>query len=500
MKKSISILQISDIHKPEVGDYEHLYQSIIDDCNRYVREEYIEKPNFIVVCGDVINGGEAGQIKEQYADVSTFLNKLCNYFLDGDRNRIFIVPGNHDVDWNISAQSMTQLVFTDTPDSVGKKKGIVKYLRSNNHQGFRWSWSDYNVYRINNEELYKKRFLQYQTFYNSFFSGNPQRRFPINADEQFYISAFDDYRVAFVEFNSAYLTDHLCDVGGINKMCITKASERLCELSEKGYLIIAIWHHNVYGTPYQSNYMDRHLLRLMILKGVQVGLYGHNHQSEIFYEDRKIKPPKEMVIIGTGTLYGNRDALPTGTKRTYNVINISIKDDMAHMCVHKRESVDVNSDEIPEWTSGCFEQSQESTWNEQLKLLPLIKKQKQSKQNREINKMNCEHKINEALLEYEQTANGEKLIETLTNIDVNNELVRKFILQILLKMQKPDRIIEFFSNPQNDAEIIALLQAVKTAPNVEIIKKIQQNQFIKNSSNAIIQDLLTHYIFSKRYE
>lgn len=499
MKKTISILQISDIHKPEIGNYEHLYQSIVDDCNRYVGDEHIEKPNFIVVCGDIINGGTTKQIKEQYNDVSSFLNKLCDYFLDSNKDRIFIVPGNHDVDWNVSTRSMIRLSFEDTLDSMSKKKEIIKYLRSNNNQGFRWSWQDYNVYRIFDEELYKKRFLNYQLFYNSFFAENPKRRFAINTDEQFYISAFEDYRVAFVEFNSAYLTDHLCDIGGINKMCITKASDRLYELSEMGYLIFAIWHHNVYGVPYQSNYMDRNLLRLMMLKGVQVGLYGHNHQSEILYEERKIEPRKEMMIIGTGTLYGNRDTLPTGIKRTYNIININIEnDDMAYMCVHNRESVDVNSDEIPEWTRGYFEQSQQSIWNEQIKLCPFIKKRKKSKQNKTMNTIKYEHEINEALLEYEQTGNGENLIETLTNLDVNDELVRKFLLQILLKMHRPDRIIDFFSNPQNDAEIIALLQAAETMPKNETIKTIQQNKLIKNSSNAIIQDLLTHYIFQKK--
>lgn len=496
MSEQISILQISDIHKPKNGDYEHLYQSLVEDCDRYVNEEGIEKPNFVVVCGDLINGGAVDEIRLQYADVLKFLNKLCDYFLNGDKNRMFIVPGNHDVDWNASKESMHCLNWDNIKDSE-KRKEIVEYIRTDFNQDFRWDWNDFNVYRIDDKIKYNNRFCEYQTFYNQFFKDCLSRSFNINPDNQYFVYAFPENHIAFIEFNSAYITDHLCDVGSINKMCITKASEQLRELKEQGFFLCGIWHHHVDGTPYQSNYMDRHLLRTLLMKGIQLGLHGHNHRNEIILEERNIEPKMKMMVVGTGTLYGNRDALPTGVKRLYNIINIHIDQHKAHLKVIPRESIDVNSDEIPEWTLGTFEQTMQPLWEEDLE----VRRERQTTGIRKNGRiMNYSQEINDALYAYEQTGNGSMFIETLTNLDMSNVWVRKFCLQILEKESNYSKIIDLFSEPQNDAETISLLQAVEKLHSIEIIKKIQCNKMIQENSNPIIKDLLNKYIFQKKYE
>ena len=35
--------------------------------------------------------------------------RLAEKFLDGDRSRVIIVPGNHDVDWNLAFQAMRRV-------------------------------------------------------------------------------------------------------------------------------------------------------------------------------------------------------------------------------------------------------------------------------------------------------------------------------------------------------------------------------------------------------
>lgn len=106
--KKISILHISDLHKNEGDDFKNLFQSMKDDCDCYVGQG-ITKPNIIVVSGDLIRGGETEEIRSQYAEAKAFLEDLTSYFLDGDKSKIIIVPGNHDVDWNVSKDQIKPL-------------------------------------------------------------------------------------------------------------------------------------------------------------------------------------------------------------------------------------------------------------------------------------------------------------------------------------------------------------------------------------------------------
>ena len=64
------------------------------------------RPDAIVVSGDLVEGlplesdTHPQGLREQYQEATELLVSLSNEFLDGDRSRVVIVPGNHDVDWN----------------------------------------------------------------------------------------------------------------------------------------------------------------------------------------------------------------------------------------------------------------------------------------------------------------------------------------------------------------------------------------------------------------
>lgn len=116
----VTIMQFSDLHKSASAfDSDNaLISSIVSDIARYQTEETpISKPDILVVCGDIIRGSESYvnfdssilEIKQQYKDANDFLNKLCNRLFDGDKNKIVIIPGNHDVSWPQSQKSMEKL-------------------------------------------------------------------------------------------------------------------------------------------------------------------------------------------------------------------------------------------------------------------------------------------------------------------------------------------------------------------------------------------------------
>lgn len=48
--------------------------------------------------GDLIHGGDsADEIRAQYAETKSFLTSIVDHFLEHDKRRILIVPGNHDM-------------------------------------------------------------------------------------------------------------------------------------------------------------------------------------------------------------------------------------------------------------------------------------------------------------------------------------------------------------------------------------------------------------------
>lgn len=69
-----SILHISDIHKIAGVEYEPLFQSLRRDLEAMTTYERIVAPSFVVVSGDLIQGGYTEQdIREQYNEVESFL-------------------------------------------------------------------------------------------------------------------------------------------------------------------------------------------------------------------------------------------------------------------------------------------------------------------------------------------------------------------------------------------------------------------------------------------
>ena len=194
--KKISILHISDLHKNEGDDFDNLLQSMKDDCEQYLRKG-IAKPNIIVVSGDLIRGGKSNEIKEQYNEVRSFLEALTAYFLDGDKNRIVIVPGNHDVDWNVSKKILKPLLRKTSKEKTEYKKTLELFLNGRAPR-FRWNWSDQRLYNYADDNAYNTRFEQFANFYKSFYGS---RTYSLDPSSQYDFFEIPEFNIVFVGFN-----------------------------------------------------------------------------------------------------------------------------------------------------------------------------------------------------------------------------------------------------------------------------------------------------------
>lgn len=340
-----SILHISDIHKAPGVEYASLFQSMRRDFEYYTENECILAPSFVVVSGDLIQGAYTDdEIRQQYDNVALFLSDICHFFLKGDRKRLIIVPGNHDVNRNTTMASMIPAT---------KKYECCLHSFFSGATDLRWNWKDCQFYEIMDPAIYNSRFSQFVEFYNKFYDGI--RQYPNNPEEKAFVVIDNIYEICFSCFNSCHCLDHLCDTGSITEEALNSVCKELTDCYNAGYLNIAVWHHHFYGRPMETNYIDRAFLNNLLSCNIQMGLYGHQHYTQVAeeYSDlllQKDKLTQRLLLISSGTLFGGEKVLSANCRRQYNIIEIEKGNGYAAVDINIREDFNPNrNNKIPHW-------------------------------------------------------------------------------------------------------------------------------------------------------
>ena len=338
-----SILHISDLHRsldaPISND--ELLASLSTDRARYMRSDpKIRAPDAIVVTGDIIHGVGLGHAKskeeltDQYQVAESFLTRLADDFVKGDRSKVILVPGNHDIDWNVARESMRPVLPKDEP-------GHTKVFSTGSE--YRWSWKDRIFFKIVDQNLYAKRLDAYWEFIERFYAGvngSPQ----LFRDKQFALLPLWNERIGVAAFNSCHGNDCYAFHGAIEPSAIALAREVMLREHQFG-LWLAVWHHSIEGTPYRSDYMDADQVHNMVGYGFRLGLHGHQHRHQVLPMHVDLPDRETMAVVSAGSLCAGPKELPTGFFRQYNIIEIA--DDLMSARVHVRQM------ETAQLFSGC---------------------------------------------------------------------------------------------------------------------------------------------------
>lgn len=469
MDKRFSILHISDIHKNDNVSYESLLQSLEIDLQA-MQNEGIITPSFVVVSGDLVQGDESEDvIKERYIQVESFLSRVCDIYLDSHRERMIIVPGNHDVDWGVTKAS----VIASTDSNEENYKQLFKL--DNN---VRWSWKDLKFFNINNKDEYENKLRLFIESYNRFFAG--VRSYPKDPNKEAFIETFNDFNVSFAGFNSCYNVDHLCDVGNICTESLIYIGEDLRNSFNRGYLNIGVWHHNYYGSPVRTNYMDRHILSDMMQYNIQVGLFGHQHYAQVATEyvdflgyDSNQAP--KMTLISSGTLFGGLKELPLGCRRQYNIIEIEITNGKADIAINVREDVNNNLGSlIPYWRKKNL-----SNDDNKIHL---------SVQTRSLDKENIT-RIADKLIR--QDHDYKYACELLSSLDLNDDHIRNLYFDSLKEISDYEYVYQSIPKViKNTKEAFLLITVVKQLGKQEYISAILANESLRNLHDVMIDSEL----------
>lgn len=461
------------MHKDSDFNYNQLIDSLKSDTANYVNLG-IYPVRYIVVCGDLIQGtrntdiAKGNQdIQRQYEEVSVFLHNLVDVFLNGDISRLIIVPGNHDVNRAVSSNSMKRIEASEQ-EKVQKSY----WERYGKKQIYRFDWKTLSFMQIIDEKFYSSRFDSFVTFYNRFYS-SIGRTFPVSPEEDASLIAFSNDKIAFACFNSCCQLDHLNAMGTINENAFHCIYGDLSSCYSNGYLMFGVWHHHIYGVPHRCDFMDMKITKSMACNHILVGLFGHQHRSEVVEELNDLAEDIErdkMHLISSGTLFGSRKEMLPGVKRQYNLINVEIENGSANLEVFGREDK-MNDAPYPIWGEKYLLKGKKSLVFQ----VPLNK----------LSDDDLLRIIDEETRESGDFKNGILRMKQLDN-PVKQGFIDEYIQQLSLEVEDLNFILNVFKQPLSNMEYCYLMQASILNNNVDDVRKLIGMTPYKDSDDILV--------------
>jgi DNA repair exonuclease SbcCD nuclease subunit len=171
-----SILHISDLHRDLTDEINNrwLLDSLETDFRQFADQNpSIQLPSICIVSGDLIYGVRAGaadvedELKRQFVQAEEFLIGLTDRWFDGNRERVVLIPGNHDVSYAEVMKSAVKIEIP--PDSTSRAKLVTELFSPNSH--LRWSWGELCFYKIADHTVYKNRLRHFAETYDRFYQG-----------------------------------------------------------------------------------------------------------------------------------------------------------------------------------------------------------------------------------------------------------------------------------------------------------------------------------------
>lgn len=350
-----SILHISDLHRDLKDELANgpLLQSLLWDIERCRQQEPgIPPPALCIVSGDLIFGvspkhpAPAAELDRQYAQALEFLIALADACFEGDRERIVLIPGNHDVSYPAVIASATALQI---PTSAEEKKVLTDELWAPNTL-LRWSWAELCFYRIDDTSLYEQRLAGFAHAYSEFYRG--KRTFSLTPEDQFQLFDYPSFGLSIAALNSCHRNDPLRRAGRFHPSALSSACAELRRPERAGWLLAATWHHSVGGNASQNDFLDHGAIQYLIDSGVSIGFHGHQHADDCVDERYRLGPDqRKMTLISASTLCAEQANLKPGIPRGYNLIQVDTENWIGR--VNSRRMV--NSDFLlPVWGPGQF--------------------------------------------------------------------------------------------------------------------------------------------------
>jgi predicted phosphodiesterase len=474
----LSILHISDLHRDGANPIRNdvLLDSLENDRRHYATEEApaVRHPDLIIVSGDIVQGIRPDapepekELAAQYREALDFLGALADRFVAGDRNRVIIVPGNHDVSAYHFEKS---LVRVDIP--ADRKKELVTQLFSSGSR-LRWDWSAFDLYKIADEALYAQRLAAFAAFYAAFYKG--ARTYDLDPAKQIDIFDFPAFDVTVAAFSSCYNNDLFNRQGAIHPACMADAGTRLRQPSYQDRTLIAVWHHNAEGLPTHSDYMDPDLIQNLIDRGFSLGFHGHQHRPQFIDTRFRHGADRRITVISAGTLCGGA-SFRFG--RAYNVVELDTGSRTGRLHVREMENDNLS---LPIWGRRALPPNTSPFYEFEYDPPP--------------QPTAPSSEATAALIEAERSfekAEYQKAADLLLPLAASEPLARLLLLECLIRLKDVRTLIAVFDPPASDAEAIHLMDALWADGKRDRLGEVLKLLLIAESKDPSVAELKAKY-------
>jgi 3',5'-cyclic AMP phosphodiesterase CpdA len=279
---TVTWLHISDLHWRESQAYDAnvVAQALLRDlANRAEIAPELEHIDFIFATGDIAFASRP----EEYGLTHQFFIDLLR--TTGVRkSRLFIVPGNHDVD--------RTAISDDARD-------IVNMLSSRQ-----------SVNRLLDDEVGRAIVMQRFDRYRQFVNGYLERHLPFDSTRYFYVKRrkIGDKRIAILGLNSAWAS--ASDADRHNLFLGERQVRTALKQAKRADIRIALMHH-----PFEwLRDFDRDNCEPLLQRGCDFVLHGHLHRTGLM---RLQAPGSEAMVIGAGACYETREY-----PNAYNLVHL----------------------------------------------------------------------------------------------------------------------------------------------------------------------------------
>jgi len=477
-KMKLSVLHISDLHRDPHNPIRNdvLLDSLENDRRHYSTEEtpMVRSPDLIIVSGDIIQGirpdapDPEARLREQYQEALDFLSALTDRFIGGDRDRVIVVPGNHDVSAYHFEKSLRRVDIL--PD---RKKELVTQLFLPGSP-LRWSWSGLELYEIADQPLYSQRLAAFADFYTAFYNG--ARTYDLDPAKQIDLFDFPAFGLTIAGFSSCYNNDLFNRQGAIHPGCIAMAGARFREPSLQDRLRIAVWHHNAEGLPPHSDYIDPDLLQNLIVRGFSLGFHGHQHRPQFLDTRFRHGTDRKIRVISAGTLCGG----PSHRHgRAYNVVELDT--DARNGRLHVREMQNDNFF-LPIWGQRSLPPNTSAYYEFQYDPPP----------EPAVHSNAITTALNEAQ-HLHDLGDYRKAADILMPVAPSDDLAKPLLLDCLVKLRDMPALIANFDPPVSEAEAIHIMDALWEEGMRDRLGNVLQLTLIAKSSDPSVIEIRKKY-------
>ena len=474
----VSILHISDLHRDPDNPIQNdaLLDSLENDRRRYTNSEptRIRAPDLVLVSGDVVQGvrhdsvDPEGKLKLQYDEALDFLERLANSFVAGDRERVIVIPGNHDVSDYHFRRSLTEV-----PIAPDRKRDIVGQLFMPDTR-MRWSWPDFELYEVSDLSMYQQRFNAFAQFYCNFYQG--KRSYPTDSSKQLDFFDYPSFGVTVAAFSSCHNNDLLNRQGAIHPDCVGYAGLQLRDNSFNGRLRVATWHHNTEGSPSMSDYMDADIVQNLIDREFSLGFHGHQHKPEFLDTHFRHGPNRRITVISAGTLCGGA---AFGFRRAYNVVEIDVENRQGRL--HLREMQNDNL-RLPIWGPRPLPATASTFHDFTFEPPPAPLSPQDSNTGALI--------AAQKLFDKKQFAAAAELLVPYLN---REPLARRVLFECLGHMDDMASIIRHFDPPTSEIEAMTLMEALWAEKQKDRLAEVIVLPLIADSVDPALVEVRTKY-------